>query len=118
LSSLKREFFSKPLAHSEFIARKGAEDAKYSMGKLESRNPKFETNLNDQKKQEFLNKLVWGFRNSDLSFSVCFGFRYSDFGFDSELIARKGVKDAKESRRYTSSRVGLKSNIQTCNSSL
>jgi len=89
LSSLKREFFSKLLVHSELISRKGAKHvlsaveggAKYTMGKFEARNPKFETNLTDQKKQEFLNKLVWGFRNSDLGFSVCFGFRYSDFGF-------------------------------------
>jgi len=48
--------------------------------KFEARNPKFETisigqNLENSKQARF------GFRNWDLSLSVCFGFRYSDFGF-------------------------------------
>src|SRR4029077_19638604 len=45
------------------------------------RNPKIETNLNDQKAQ-IPNKLVLGFDIClPLSVAVCFGFRFSDFGF-------------------------------------
>jgi len=49
---------------------------------LKYRNPKFETNLNDQK-AEIPNKLVSDFEICflPLSVPVCFGFRYSDFGF-------------------------------------
>jgi hypothetical protein len=50
--------------------------------KSETRNPKFETNSNDQKAQNS-NELVFGFRVLDSGFEcfVCFEFRDSDFGF-------------------------------------
>src|SRR6266508_335345 len=54
---------------------KGAID---SMGKFEARNPKFETIRSDQKTQNS-KQTVSRFHNLDLGFSVCFGFRNSDF---------------------------------------
>jgi hypothetical protein len=44
------------------------------------RNPKFETNPNDQKAQNS-KRSHFGFSILDLRVSVCFGFRASDFGF-------------------------------------
>jgi hypothetical protein len=59
-------------------SRQGAKHAKKN--KLEIRNPKFETVSNDRK-SESSKQSRFGFRNWDLSLWVCFGFRYSDFGF-------------------------------------
>jgi len=49
--------------------------------KLKSRNPKFETNLNDQK-AESRNELISELRVLDFGFEfICFGFGASGFGF-------------------------------------
>jgi hypothetical protein len=50
--------------------------------KTKTRNPKFETNPNDQKAQNS-KQTRFGFRflDFDLTAAVCFGFRASDFGF-------------------------------------
>jgi len=48
--------------------------------KREIRNPKFETNANDQNGQNS-KRARFEFRYCS---SVCFGFRYSDFGFSAE----------------------------------
>jgi len=48
------------------------------------------------KKSESLKQARFGFRNWDLSLWVCFGFRYSDFGFSSLVSWRE-----KQKKNYT-----------------
>ena len=63
------------------LSRKGAKAAKYKQNcKFETRNPKFETISNGQK-SETSKQARFRFCNWDLSLWVCFGFRYSSFGF-------------------------------------
>ena len=56
--------------------------------KFETQNPKLETNLNDQKKHQNVpnnldsDSLFWNFLGFLIYLAaVCFGFRYSYFGF-------------------------------------
>jgi hypothetical protein len=62
----------------EYLAqrRKGRQGMRRQK-KLKTRNPKFETNPNDEK-HKFQTSWFW---ISDLGVSACFGFRASDFGF-------------------------------------
>ena len=76
------------MGREERISRKGAKVAKvmYSQKKFETRNPKFETNPNDQK--GIPNKLASAFRFLDFGFEVVrfvsdFELRISNF--DSKL---------------------------------
>jgi hypothetical protein len=70
----------------EFSARKKMILRTRQEQKFGARNPKFETNSNDQKHNVRNNP------NSDFSFLkfwvslICFGFRYSEFGFVALIV--------------------------------
>jgi hypothetical protein len=73
------------------VSRKGAKNKKF-----EARNPKFETISNDQNMSNY-KKASFGFgvlNFPNLRFiclGVCFGFRYSDFGFISLVAWRDSI---------------------------